>query len=564
MLRLSLCSQKLTPVLPWEVDRVKPFLATLVDDLIDRAKVPYLRVELMIIATGIGYLATVVYDAKKKPPAPSPVDLQLSRTTVAIRKTGPPWLFIPHIILCCLARSSPHHQEELAERNRRPTKLCIEHYLHQRGSKSQTFVLPASTPSRPRHSSAPAAGDPPEAAVAGRQSEAVASPELGGQEKSGDILALPPATVLVELALTPFKKYRQSHKAADGGGLHGGAAARPGGDGAVGAGEMPRRRDILPPVVKLIVSLLAFETVGPAPPTAAPPGQRTLRDMMWLKKPTPTTTAASAKGPNGEAGPLPSGTDVSGEPAAATAASSSVPEVVAPSPVARVAPAGSPSSITDHAAARPKTGETAPGSRISIPRKVEEAGSVLVRCPRCKACLPVGEAWDVHREEHLLEATASDHREPAGVRRSGPATQRQQEGPSSPRCLPTMPPQHRPSSSPELVAAATEMRRTSVSGDAGGFGGGSVDIGDGVRPSGAEVRAPVEGAAGGSSDGDTGRRRSRKLSQLLMMAVTPEQAADVLGDRGFLRDDGQTRFANLGLLGDDLPGALQEETSLNE
>ena len=43
MLRLSLCSQKLTPVLPWEVDRVKPFLATLVDDLIDRAKVPYLR-----------------------------------------------------------------------------------------------------------------------------------------------------------------------------------------------------------------------------------------------------------------------------------------------------------------------------------------------------------------------------------------------------------------------------------------------------------------------------------------------------------------------------------------
>lgn len=36
------CSpQKLTPVFPWEVERVKLFLATLVDDLLDRAKVTY-------------------------------------------------------------------------------------------------------------------------------------------------------------------------------------------------------------------------------------------------------------------------------------------------------------------------------------------------------------------------------------------------------------------------------------------------------------------------------------------------------------------------------------------
>lgn len=33
------CLQKLTPVFPWEVERVKPFLVTLVDDLMDRMKV---------------------------------------------------------------------------------------------------------------------------------------------------------------------------------------------------------------------------------------------------------------------------------------------------------------------------------------------------------------------------------------------------------------------------------------------------------------------------------------------------------------------------------------------
>lgn len=32
-------SQKLTPVFPWEVKRVEPFLVTLVDDLMDRMKV---------------------------------------------------------------------------------------------------------------------------------------------------------------------------------------------------------------------------------------------------------------------------------------------------------------------------------------------------------------------------------------------------------------------------------------------------------------------------------------------------------------------------------------------
>lgn len=330
---------------------------------------------------------------------------------------------------------------------------------------------------------------------------------------------------------------------------------------------MPRQREALPPVVKLILSFLAFETAGPAPPTAAPPGQRTLRNMMWLEKATSTRTAALAKGPHGAASPPPSESRTSGESAAATAVEV-VPKTVATSPVARVAaPAGNLGSITDHAAGLLKAGELTDGSRKSIPRKAEETGSVLVRCPRCKACLPVGEAWDAHREEeHLIAAAPSDHPEPPGVRRNRRATLHHQAVPSSlsPSPLSAIPPQHRPLSSLELVEAATGTRKTLVAVNAGRSEGDFVDFGEGVPPSDAEVRTPIQGAAGGSSDGDSERRQSRKLSHLLMIAVMPEQAAGVLRDRGFLRDDGQTRFANLGLVGDDLPRDQQEETALEE
>lgn len=36
-------TQKLIPVFPWEVERVKPFLVTLVEDLVDRMKVMHAR-----------------------------------------------------------------------------------------------------------------------------------------------------------------------------------------------------------------------------------------------------------------------------------------------------------------------------------------------------------------------------------------------------------------------------------------------------------------------------------------------------------------------------------------
>lgn len=387
------------------------------------------------------------------------------------------------------------------------------------------------------------------------------TPEFDAQGKSEDAPVVPAATLLVELALTPFKKYRQSRRSAEGDGLHGGAATRAGA-GAAGAGEMSHQGEALPPVVKLIVSLLAFETMGLAPPTPAPPGQRTLRDMMWLKKSAPLSAAALTKAPGGEASPPLSGSKVSGEAAVATAGSA--PEAVAPSPVARVSPAENPGRIVDHAAGKPHAGEQTGGSRSRVPRKVEEPGSILVRCPRCKACLPVGEAWDAHREEHTLIEAPNDHQEPGGIRKSRPGTLYHLGGSSSRPRPSAMPPRHQPWSSPELVGAAAGTRSTSGTVNMGRSRGDFVGDGDDIPPPDAEVRTPIQGAAGGNSDGGAGRRHSWKLSHLLMIAVTPEQAADVLGDRGFLRDDGQTRFANLGLVGNNYPREEEEEVALKE
>lgn len=84
---MSLCSQKLTPVFPWEVDRVRPFLATLVDDLMDRAKVTYSeKAELVMIATGAGYWVPVLHAAKGYLLLMLLSTLQLSRTAFLVGK----------------------------------------------------------------------------------------------------------------------------------------------------------------------------------------------------------------------------------------------------------------------------------------------------------------------------------------------------------------------------------------------------------------------------------------------------------------------------------------------
>ncbi|CAM9887204.1 unnamed protein product, partial [Ectocarpus sp. 8 AP-2014] len=338
--------EKLTPVFPWEVKRVEPFLVTLVDDLMDRMK------------------------------------------------------------------------EELEERNRRPTKLCIEHHLHHRGSKSQTFALRARPAPRARTRyttpTSPAAGVVDERQ--GRQNVAAPEPtgETEGAESPGG-LELPSARSLVELALTPFKNYQSSRTTASGGGApmgngaqRGAATGENGGKraGAGGGDNFPC--DTLPPVVKLNISLLGFENVGRTQPTAAPPGQRTLRDMMWLEKPAEQTDAGA-----GMEGRRRDGNNLN--TAATPPRKNDLPRKIAvadtvePSPVAQTVAVRSVNSsgVINFSAptqpcSLPKAANTmATADDGDSPPTVAEQGSVLVRCPRCKACLPVGEAWDAHREAHL-------------------------------------------------------------------------------------------------------------------------------------------------------------------
>lgn len=394
---------------------------------------------------------------------------------------------------------------------------------------------------------------------------------------SVDRLGLPPATSLVELALTPFKNYRNSRRTADMEGTGVRAAA-----GGVGAGATNSRSEMLPPVVKLIVSLLGFESVGPAPPTATSPGQRTLRNMLWLEK---GTTAAVGKGsrwneshiPNEAASPQPSGKGVSGGKATAAAAAVATPgesaapaEIVAPSPVARVVPIGSLSrsdlprkeGLAIHCSKiKPRNiAEHRSTMEIDIRQKVAE-GSVLIRCPRCKACLPVGETWDAHRDEHMSSAGLPDSHETAEVRLYSrtPSTEchaamllpSSETKASSGHLRPLSPPQPQPPPALELIEATGGAQKAP-----GGANlrqvGGDFEIDNYADSSKAAVAVSTRGGAADSSDGDDGdgRWEKRKLSDLLMVTVTPQQAANVLKECGFIRDDGQTRFANLGLVED--------------
>lgn len=437
-------------------------------------------------------------------------------------------------------------QEELEERNRRPTKLCIEHHLHQRGSKSQTFALPARPAPRTRTrytiTTSPAAG-----VVDERREMASPEPieETKGAESPGD-LGLPLAQSLVELALTPFKNYQKSRTTASGGGASTGDGARRGAATGENGGKRARVGegdncpcDTLPPVVKLNISFLGFENVGRGQPTAAPPGQRTLRDMMWLEKPaTQTDAGAGMEDRRRDGNSLNTGrtpprkNDLPRELAVA--------DTVGPSPVVQMvavrsmdSPGVIASSVPSQRGSLPKaTNARVTDDGCSSPT-VAEPGSVLVRCPRCKACLPVGEAWDAHREAHLTVSSLADGGMD-GSRSSGQSARPHQS---------------------DVLASVHPRDRSFVTTDAAvepsagneGQAGGGVGFEDSRFRSGPAFEVPARGGAGSGEDGGDGLWCSRKLSDLLMLAVSPEQAADVLKQRGLLRDDGQTRFASLDL-----------------
>lgn len=386
-----------------------------------------------------------------------------------------------------------------------------------------------------------------------------------------DRLGLPPAASLVELALTPFKNYRNRRRAAGVEGAGARAAA-----GGVGEGVTNSRIQMLSPVVKLNVSLLGFESVGPAPPAASSPGQRTLRNMLWLEKGTTSAgTAALAQGsswntPNEAASPPPSGKGVSGGEVTAAAVEAAKPEVVAPSPAARVVPVRSPSrsdlpqkeGLAVHGSTNPPRNvaeEHRNNMEIDIRRKAVEDGSVLIRCPRCKACLPVGEAWDAHREEHISLAVLPDRHETAEVRVYGgiPSTPchaavllpSSETKASSRHRRSLSPPQPQPPPALELTGAAGGTQKAPIGSNSRQAGGG-FGVDSDAQSSKAAVGVSARGGATDNSDGDggDGRWKKQKLSDLLMVAVTPQQAANVLKKCAFVRDDGETRFASLGLV----------------
>lgn len=448
----------------------------------------------------------------------------------------------------------------MVERHRRPTKLCIEHHLFHRGSKSQTFALPSRAAHRPHPLTALTTPIAEGVGDRTQRPEETPAPTAVAEDKnadSSDLLGLPLAASLVELVLAPFRSYRNSRQAMA---ASDGAEAQRRRATEGGRADTNRRGENLPPVVKLIVTLLGFESVGPTPPTAAPPGQQTLRGMMWLKKddaaprspeamnrPTEDTTSLG-----GETSPPRSGRRASEESSAA--------EVVAPSPVPEVVPMRSPSKCAV-VRARDVAGPRQERVR-QMKGVVGEEGSVLVRCPSCKACLPVGTAWDAHREEHMSGVAADGRSGPTRFESSrGPAVPHQAAAlpllPSeadAPRyplpdsdhnaCVRLLEPRPRMASLEVVSAATAGEQEQSVEGNAGNLGGKDASGGNTASPK-AAVRSPVRDMTAESGDCPGDRARSRKFSELLMLAVSPDQAADVLRQRGFLADDRQTRFANV-------------------
>lgn len=434
---------------------------------------------------------------------------------------------------CLACAPSLKIQEEMADRSRRPTKLCVEHHLHQRGSKSQTFVLPppASAPS------------PPTAGSFGKQRQSLdkSQPQRqsGEPPRSGspadNVGLIPSAATLVELALTPFKSYGRR-------GAIGGRAE----NGDNPAGE-------LPPVVKLNVSLLGLESVGVEGPVAVPPGQRTLRDMRWLGRgsiiPDSTSKILPDDGTSIRRG-QPSVGGILDDETAATA-------LVLCSPMASVPQSSSASSPVGNISrpAETKRDGHEEDVRNREPQPVAEGSSILVRCPRCRACLPLGEAWDGHREEHV--ALDVKH-EKTGVKYGRSISPSPTTGLSSS----TFPLSGRETSSPHSARKSRPIirlqqrqrlpqRKESFDTDGGrecNSGTSSAkrpQFGQSVtrkRPKQAgEYAGQLSDSAGGRNE------KPARLSDLLRLAVTPAQAADVLRGRGLLRSDEQTRFAHVRL-----------------
>lgn len=278
----------------------------------------------------------------------------------------------------------------------------------------------------------------------------------------------------------------------------------------------PRRQ--IPPVVKIIIYLLGFENIGTLEQVAAPQGQPTLKDMLW-KGPdaSPSKVSRYTRGDRGDSELTSYGTS---DKTTARPVQASPPAPVPRSPILSTLPVANDLSL--------KSREQGRGGSKN-PAQVA-AGSILVHCPRCKACLPLGEAWDRHREEHLHTQKASPK---SVVRQQIKASSTSTAFPSETKISDglwrermTLPQQNPPRSFDAERDLATNRNTC-------------------TRQVKRAVRAPPpHSTAGEGRSGEAASKRAR-LSDLFHQAVTPERAADVLKELRLLKEDGQTRFAHL-------------------
>lgn len=378
----------------------------------------------------------------------------------------------------------------------------MEYHLHKRGSKSQTFSLP---PLPPRARSSPL-GDALYAPT----------PTSAPVDGAVDIVGLPPVATLVELALTPFKGYLRA-------------------DPIGGGQELAESHSCSPPVVKLNVAFLGFEKIGNrlAAVKAAAPQQHTLESMMWLERDFTAVAMTDRDNITNDGVGGAYGNTISTAVKLVPAATE---PVISPSAANMSATATSSPATERPQVFRPMETACPPLNHSEEKREVPQlkANTILVRCPRCKSCLPLGQGWDRHQEEHSAFErkarlqTEATHETRSTCESSSPRPMRQRRvGKERQRTL----------SSPSIsLDAEVRTRKDSSLIKFSKRDRSESDVGGSPKRMSNELVV-----LGGERNG----HERTELSELLCVVVTPDQAANALKMYGFLNVDGQTRFANL-------------------
>lgn len=251
--------------------------------------------------------------------------------------------------------------------------------------------------------------------------------------------------------------------------------------------------------------------------TAASSKQRTLRDMVWLGNESGASEEVTPQ--HGLAGTTEAGIPTSSSSAESTTVSQAhVDSALSRPDVGRQTRSSPPSPRLRLAAERLSPSRRERNEQQYVQHAVQ--GDVLVRCPRCKICLPLGQSWDRHREQHLVlerrrtftSGTVTSLESSSVMTRRDHAVPRQQ-GVLSMAVAESQKGRQSPSVRPELAREGTVLAKREQA------------------PHGASVQQEQQGASA--------------LSALLPLVVEASQAREFLNERGLLHGNAQTRFAHL-------------------